>query len=81
MCAELQLVWGCIHTNRHTLESVTCTVGQNGVCQAFAAYPNETCVHVHCQQDASVCPKTGRDFAESASVYGYALGQSATDVQ
>mmetsp|Transcript_1359 Transcript_1359/g.3648 ORF Transcript_1359/g.3648 Transcript_1359/m.3648 type:complete len:679 (-) Transcript_1359:38-2074(-) len=56
-------------------------VGKDAVSKAFAAYPNETCVHVHCQQDASVCPKTGRDFAESASVYGYALGQSATDVQ
>jgi len=54
-------------------------VGQDAVSKAFAAYPNETCVHVQCQQDPAVCPKTGRDFAESASVYGYALGQPAAD--
>jgi len=50
-------------------------VGKDSVSKAFAAYPNETCVHVQCQQDASICPKTGRNFADTASVFGHALGQ------
>lgn len=49
-------------------------VDKDSVGKAFVAYPNETCVHLQCKEDLSVCPKTGRSFADNLSVYCNALG-------
>lgn len=49
-------------------------VDKDSVGKAFVAYPNETCVHLQCKEDISVCPKTGRNFADNLSVYCHALG-------
>lgn len=54
-------------------------VDKDSVGKAFIAYPNETCVHLHCKEDLSVCPKTGRSFADNLSVYCNALGGDSTD--
>jgi len=48
-------------------------VGKDSVGKAFIAYPNETCVHLQCKEDLSVCPKTGRSFADNLSVFCRAL--------
>merc|ERR1719277_2526823 len=48
-------------------------VDKDAVGKAFVAYPNETCVHLQCKDDLSVCPKTGRSFADNFSVYCNAL--------
>uniref|UniRef100_A0A7S1WGG0 Vacuolar sorting protein 39/Transforming growth factor beta receptor-associated zinc finger domain-containing protein n=1 Tax=Alexandrium catenella TaxID=2925 RepID=A0A7S1WGG0_ALECA len=49
-------------------------VDKDSVGKAFVAYPNETCVHLQCKEDISVCPKTGVSFADNLSVYCNALG-------
>mmetsp|Transcript_90974 Transcript_90974/g.253205 ORF Transcript_90974/g.253205 Transcript_90974/m.253205 type:complete len:1006 (-) Transcript_90974:131-3148(-) len=49
-------------------------VDKDSVGKAFVAYPNETCVHLQCKEDLSVCPKTGVSFADNLSVYCNALG-------
>merc|ERR1711862_529749 len=49
-------------------------VDKNSVWKAFVAYPNETCVHLQCKDDPSVCPKTGQSFADDLSEYCHALG-------
>eukprot|EP00811_Abedinium_folium_P002775 NODE_1254_length_2546_cov_4.906986.p1 GENE.NODE_1254_length_2546_cov_4.906986~~NODE_1254_length_2546_cov_4.906986.p1 ORF type:complete len:746 (-),score=241.14 NODE_1254_length_2546_cov_4.906986:309-2234(-) len=54
-------------------------VDKDSVGKAFIAYPNETCVHLQCKEDLSVCPKTGRNFADNLSVYCYALGTEPTE--
>merc|ERR1712151_1475768 len=54
-------------------------VDKDSVGKAFIAYPNETCVHLQCKEDLSVCPKTGRNFAENLSVYCHALGADSPD--
>lgn len=48
-------------------------VDKDLVGKAFVAYPNETCVHLQCKEDLSVCPKTGRSFADNLSVFCHAL--------
>jgi len=52
-------------------------VDKDAVGKAFVAYPNETCVHLQCKEDLSVCPKTGQSFADNLSVYCSALGDVA----
>lgn len=54
-------------------------VDKDAVGKAFVAYPNETCVHLQCKEDISVCPKTGRNFADNLSVYCHALGMDRED--
>jgi len=54
-------------------------VGQDNVAKAFVAYPNETCVHLQCKEDLSVCPKTGQNFADNLSMYCSALCADAGD--
>jgi len=49
-------------------------VDKDSVGKAFVAYPNETCVHLQCKEDISVCPKTGQNFADNISVFCNALG-------
>jgi len=49
-------------------------VDKDLVGKAFVAYPNETCVHLQCKEDLSVCPKTGQCFADNLSVHCNALG-------
>ncbi|CAE7232670.1 TGFBRAP1 [Symbiodinium pilosum] len=48
-------------------------VDKDSVGKAFVAYPNETCVHFTCKEHASICPKTGKNFADNLSVYCHAL--------
>lgn len=54
-------------------------VDKDSVGKAFVAYPSETCVHLQCKEDLSVCPKTGRNFANNLSVYCHALGTELCD--
>lgn len=54
-------------------------VDKDSVGKAFVAYPSETCVHLQCKEDLSVCPKTGRNFADNWSVYCHALGTDLSD--
>ncbi|CAJ1450429.1 unnamed protein product, partial [Effrenium voratum] len=49
-------------------------VDKDSVGKAFVAYPNETCVHFTCKEHPSICPKTGKNFADNLSVYCHALG-------
>jgi len=48
-------------------------VDKDSVGKAFVAYPNETCVHLQCKEDLSVCPKTGQSFADNVNVFCNAL--------
>lgn len=54
-------------------------VGQDNVAKAFVAYPNETCLHLQCKDDLSVCPKTGQNFKDNMTVYCNALCADAGD--
>eukprot|EP00931_Biecheleriopsis_adriatica_P041032 TRINITY_DN23499_c0_g1_i1.p1 TRINITY_DN23499_c0_g1~~TRINITY_DN23499_c0_g1_i1.p1 ORF type:complete len:996 (-),score=246.12 TRINITY_DN23499_c0_g1_i1:28-2979(-) len=54
-------------------------VDKDSVGKAFVAYPNETCVHMQCKDDPSVCPKTGRNFSDNTSVFCDALGTGAIE--
>jgi len=49
-------------------------VDKDAVSKAFVAYPNGTCVHLQCKDDLSICPRTGRCFADNLSVFCNALG-------
>lgn len=54
-------------------------VDKDSVGKAFVAYPNETCVHLQCKEDISICPKTGRNFADNFSVCCHALGMELAE--
>jgi len=54
-------------------------VGQDNVAKAFVAYPNETCVHLQCKEDLSICPKTGRNFTDNLSIYCSTLAASSPE--
>lgn len=54
-------------------------VDRDSVGKAFIAYPNETCVHLQCKEDLSVCPKTGQNFTDNLSVLCNALCADSSD--
>lgn len=78
--------WAHERTRKVTITRDSCCfkctrrfVDKDCVGKAFVAYPNETCVHLQCKEDLSVCPKTGQSFADNFSVYCHALSEDSAE--